>query len=88
MALTTSSIHSWLSPLWGQSRRSSYLGMSASPLTSDVSVRDSETTLRAICGHSGERQSIWCLEGSAHRLLAVGLRDLPDKFAQGMSMAP
>ena len=34
----------------GQSRRSSYLGMSASPATSDVSLRCSEPTLRAGSG--------------------------------------
>jgi hypothetical protein len=35
----------------GQTRRSSCLGMSASPPTPDVSLRGSEPTLRATSGH-------------------------------------
>ena len=39
----------------GQTRRSSCLGMSASPPTPDVSLRGNELTLRAIIGSSGAR---------------------------------
>ena len=34
----------------GQTRRSSCLGMSASPPTPDVSLQGNEPTLRAMCG--------------------------------------
>jgi hypothetical protein len=52
----------------GQTRRSSCLGMSASPPTPDVSLQGNEPTLRAISG----RQPLYSITSSALAMIVCG----------------